>query len=59
MILSLFLLLKGGENVEKFAGLGLKNLILVALFTMVFIVALKTISIKHPIPGVTEMVNAV
>lgn len=51
--------MKGGEPVNKFAGLGLKNLILVSLFTMLFIVALKTIMIKHPIAGVTEMVNAV
>jgi hypothetical protein len=43
----------------KFGGLGLKNLIVCALFTMVFIVAMKTILIKHPVAGVTEMVNAV
>ena len=43
----------------KFAGAGLKNMIVYALFTMVFIVAIKTIFIKYPVAGVTEMVNAV
>jgi hypothetical protein len=55
-----FFVLKGGEPMNmKFGGLGLKNLIVCALFTMVFIVAMKTILIKHPVAGVTEMVNAV
>jgi hypothetical protein len=53
-----FFALKGGEGM-KFGGLGLKNMIVCALFTMVFIVAIKTILIKHPVAGVTEMVNAV
>lgn len=60
MLTTLLAIVKGGEGeVNKFAGLGLKNLILVALFTMVFIVAVKTILVKHPISGVTEMAAAV
>jgi hypothetical protein len=55
-----FFALKGGEGMNmKFGGMGLKNMIVCALFTMVFIVVVKTILIKHPISGVTEMVNAV
>lgn len=58
LILSMFSL-KGGEQVEKFAGLGLKNLIVVLLFVIVGIVVLKTVLTKHPIPGVSEVVQAV
>lgn len=57
-IRKVFRTLKGGE-VLKLAGLGLKNLVLVSLFVIVFIVMLKTILIKHPIAGVTEVVSAV
>jgi hypothetical protein len=56
---SILLLFKGGDKVGKFGGLGLKNMLICALFTMVVIVILKTIVIKHPIAGVTELVNAV
>ncbi len=44
---------------NKIAGLGLKNLVLVALFTIVAIVVLKTILTKHPIKGISEVVQAV
>lgn len=44
---------------NKIAGLGLKNLVLVALFTMIFIVILKTVLTKHPVKGVSEVVQAV
>jgi hypothetical protein len=43
----------------KFAGLGLKNMVITAIFTMLFIVLMKTVVTKHPIPGVTEIVTAV
>lgn len=43
----------------KFAGVGLKNLILIALFVMVFIVMMKVVTNKHEIPGVSQVVNAV
>ncbi|WP_200872312.1 hypothetical protein [Priestia flexa] len=44
---------------EKIMGVGLKNAVLLTLFAMVMIVMLKTIVVKHPIPGVTEVVSAV
>lgn len=44
---------------NKIAGLGLKNLVLTALFTIITIVVLKTVLTKHPIKGVTEVVQAV
>lgn len=44
---------------QKMAGLGLKNLVLVTLFVIVGIVVLKTVLTKHPIKGVSEVVQAV
>lgn len=44
---------------NKIAGLGLKNLILVAVFVIIFIVIMKTILTKHPVKGVSEFVQAV
>ncbi len=44
---------------RKFAGVGLKNMIVIALFTMMVIVVTKVIVTKHPINGVTQLVNAV
>lgn len=43
----------------KFAGLGLKNLVIVSLFVMMMIVVLKTVLTKHPVKGVSEIVQAV
>ncbi|MGE6604864.1 hypothetical protein ACQKEY_24610 [Lysinibacillus fusiformis] len=44
---------------EKFAGVGLKNMIVIGLFTMIMIVVLKVVITKHPVKGVSEIVNAV
>jgi hypothetical protein len=44
---------------SKVGGVGLKNLVVIALFTMVFIVMMKVILTKHPVQGVSEVVNAV
>ncbi|MBB4876435.1 hypothetical protein ACFTRE_22045 [Bacillus subtilis] len=44
---------------RKFAGVGLKNMIVIALFTMMVIVVTKVIVTKHPVNGVTQLVNAV
>lgn len=44
---------------KKFAGVGLKNLIVIALFTMMFIVVAKVVMTKHEVNGVTQLVNAV
>jgi len=43
----------------NFMGLGLKNLFGVALFTIFVIVLLKVVLTKHPIKGVSEVVQAV
>jgi hypothetical protein len=52
--------LKGGDDaVDKFAGVGLKNLIVIALFTMFFIVMCKVAINKHPIKGLSDFVNAI
>jgi hypothetical protein len=44
---------------EKFMGVGLKQALSLALFTILVIVALKVIVNKKPIPGVSDVVNAV
>lgn len=44
---------------KKLAGLGLKNLVLVTLFVIVAIVILKTVMTKHPVKGVSEVIQAV
>ncbi|NRQ87291.1 hypothetical protein HQK35_18995 [Bacillus velezensis] len=44
---------------RKFAGVGLKNMIVISLFTMMVIVVTKVIVTKHPVNGVTQLVNAV
>lgn len=44
---------------DKFLGLGLKNLIGVLLFVIIGIVVLKTVLTKHPVKGVSEVVQAV
>lgn len=44
---------------EKIMGVGLKNAVLLTLFAIVMIVMLKTILIKHPVPGITEVVASV
>lgn len=53
------LLLGGGGSVDKFGGVGLKNMIVISIFTMIMIVVLKVITIKHPVKGVTDFVNAI
>ncbi|CAF1914811.1 MULTISPECIES: hypothetical protein [Bacillus subtilis group] len=44
---------------RKFAGVGLKNMIVIGLFTMMLIVVSKVIVTKYPVNGVTQLVNAV
>ena len=44
---------------NKFAGLGLKNLVVVALFTMLFIVLAKVVFTKYEVAGVSQVVQAV
>ena len=44
---------------DKFAGLGLKNMLIISLFTILLIVMLKTILVKHPVEGLSQFVAAV
>ena len=40
---------------DKFLGVGLVNVVGIALFVIAFIVILKVVTIKNRIPGVTEV----
>jgi hypothetical protein len=51
--------MKGGEKLEKFAGLGFKNIIIVWLLIMVLTVIAKVVLTKHPVKGVSEFVQTV
>lgn len=44
---------------NKFAGLGLKNLVVVAMFTMLFIVVAKVVFTKYKVAGVSQVVQSV
>lgn len=43
----------------NFLGLGLKNIFGLFLLFMVLIVVMKVVLTKHPVPGVSEVVQAV
>lgn len=42
-----------------FGGVGLKGAVILAVFTILFIVVAKVILTKYPVPGVSEVVQAV
>lgn len=44
---------------SKFAGVGLKNLVVISIFVMVFIVMMKVVFTKHHVDGVSDLVQAV
>lgn len=44
---------------RKFGGVGLANAFILGLFTILLIVGLKIMMTKKPVPGVTEIVQAV
>lgn len=44
---------------NKLGGVGLKNLIVILLFVILGIVVLKTILTKHPVKGVSEIIQTV
>lgn len=44
---------------EKFLGIGLTNAMAIAIFTMLFIVAMKSIFTMYEVPGVSTVVRAV
>lgn len=46
-------------DTSKFGGVGLINMIVIALFVMLFIVMTKVALTKKPIPGVTEFVHTI
>lgn len=43
----------------KFLGVGLVNLVGIAVFTMILIVVLKVFTLEHRIPGASEVINAI
>lgn len=43
----------------KLAGLGLKNIVILWMIFVILTVLAKTVLTKHPIQGVTEIVQAV
>lgn len=44
---------------ERFAGIGMRNVILVSIMTMILIVVFKVIFNKYNVAGVSDMVNAI
>ena len=47
------------ESVEKFAGVGLLNLIAIWLMIMVLTVMAKVVVAKYPIAGISDIILAV
>ena len=44
---------------ERFAGVGMRNVLLISIMTMILIVLFKVVFVKYPVSGVTDMVNAI
>lgn len=44
---------------NRLGGVGLKNLIVILIFVIIGIVVLKTVLTKHPVKGVTEIIQNV
>jgi hypothetical protein len=44
---------------ERFAGVGMRNVLLISIMTMVFIVMFKVIFNRYQVQGISDMVNAV
>lgn len=44
---------------KKLAGVGLVNLIVIAVFVMLMIVGSKVVLNQYPVSGLTEMVNSI
>lgn len=44
---------------DKFAGVGLKNILLIWLMVMVLTVMAKVVLTKYPVKGLSEVVHAV
>lgn len=50
---------RGEIFMERFAGVGMRNVLTIAIMTMILIVVFKVVFNKYPISGVSDMVNAV
>jgi hypothetical protein len=44
---------------ERFAGVGMRNVVLIAIMTMILIVMFKVVFNKYNVTGVSDLVNAV
>lgn len=44
---------------ERFAGVGMRNVLTISIMTMILIVIFKVVFNKYPVSGVSDMVNAI
>jgi len=44
---------------ERFAGVGMRNVLMISIMTMIFIVMFKVVFTKYPVSGVSDMVHAI
>jgi hypothetical protein len=44
---------------ERFAGVGMRNVLLISIMTMIFIVMFKVIFNRYQVQGVSDMVNTI
>lgn len=44
---------------DRFAGVGMRNVLTIAVMTMILIVIFKVVFNKYPVSGVSDMVNAI
>lgn len=50
---------KGGDSLNKLFGLGMTNIIGLFFLFVILIIVVKVVLTKHPVKGVTELVNIV
>lgn len=44
---------------DRFAGVGMRNVVLISIITMILIVMFKVVFNKYEVQGVSDMVNAI
>jgi len=44
---------------ERFAGVGMRNVLMISIMTMILIVIFKVVFNKYNVSGVSDMVNAI
>jgi hypothetical protein len=44
---------------ERFAGVGMRNVLMISIVTMIMIVIMKVVFNKYNVSGVSDMVNAI